>query len=65
MFRLAEVVFGAPQFVVVYDTTQTIAENQLSIFTALCVLKYSAPTLDPSIIFYIFKNFNLSFFKCN
>lgn len=47
MFHLSEVTFGSPQLVVVCDTKQTIAENQLAIFTALCVFKYSTSTIDP------------------
>lgn len=48
MFHLAETALGIPQFVVICDTKQIIAENQLAIFATLCVLKYATTSLDPS-----------------
>lgn len=63
MFHLSEVTFGSPQLVVVCDTKQTIAENQLAIFTALCVFKYSTSTIDPSLFFFDFYLFKIFFYN--
>ncbi|KAI1710920.1 LIM domain-containing protein [Ditylenchus destructor] len=39
--QLGETSLGIPQFVVVCDTKQTIAESQLAIFTVLCAIKFN------------------------
>uniref|UniRef100_A0A915DFR9 LIM zinc-binding domain-containing protein n=1 Tax=Ditylenchus dipsaci TaxID=166011 RepID=A0A915DFR9_9BILA len=60
IMHLAESI-GIPQFVVVCDSKQTIAENQMALFTTLCTIRYNMNGCDSKYYREIVFPFQLAF----